>query len=155
MTRLYAAFTDGKFSEVKDSADTLFALIPLCCASTREEADTVKGILAAAAQYKLAVACVQGSRAGGEGAGEAKRQVELAAYATHCTLEPNHAILVLNLALTHAFKHKNFIHAAGFARRLIELPEAGNAKNATFVNKVSSSSRNKRTATPSAVLLSS
>jgi len=114
--------------------DTLFSVIPLCIAHTREEAEGVKSILTSATQYKVAVCCVQASRQGGEG--DAKRQVELAAYATHCQLEPNHIILVLNLALTHAFKHKNFIHAAGFARRLIELPEASSAKNATFVTKV-------------------
>jgi hypothetical protein len=52
------------------------------------------------------------------------RQIELAAYMTHCVLEPPHLLLAINVAMGMAFKHKNFIHAAGFARRLLEMPGA-------------------------------
>ncbi|MGH0170399.1 UNVERIFIED_CONTAM: hypothetical protein FKN15_058845 [Acipenser sinensis] len=50
-----------------------------------------------------------------------KRLCEMAAYFTHCNLQPVHMILVLRTALNLFFKLKNFKTAAGFARRLLEL----------------------------------
>lgn len=45
----------------------------------------------------------------------------MAAYFTHCNLQPVHMVLVLRTALNLFFKLKNFKTAAGFARRLLEL----------------------------------
>ena len=46
---------------------------------------------------------------------------QMAAYFTHCNLQPVHLILVLRTALNLFFKLKNFKTAASFARRLPEL----------------------------------
>ena len=46
---------------------------------------------------------------------------QMAAYFTHCNLQPVHLILVLRTALNLFFKLKNFKTAASFARRLLEL----------------------------------
>ena len=64
----------------------------------------------------------------------ARTQLELAAYLTHCNLQPAHLILTLNLAMSLAFKVKNFIHAASFATRLMEL--GASAGNAALMTKV-------------------
>jgi coatomer protein complex subunit alpha (xenin) len=69
---------------------------------------------------------------------DAVRQMELAAYMTHCVLEPAHLMLALNLAMSVCYKFQNFIHAAGFARRLLELPDITSAKNAALATKVRS-----------------
>lgn len=45
----------------------------------------------------------------------------MAAYFTHCNLQPVHMVLVLRTALNLFFKLRNFKTAAGFARRLLEL----------------------------------
>lgn len=45
----------------------------------------------------------------------------MAAYFTHCSLQPVHMVLVLRTALNLFFKLKNFKTAASFARRLLEL----------------------------------
>ena len=45
----------------------------------------------------------------------------MAAYFTHCKLQPVHLILTLRTAQTLFFKLKNHKTAASFARRLIEL----------------------------------
>ncbi|KAL0201095.1 hypothetical protein M9458_004282, partial [Cirrhinus mrigala] len=45
----------------------------------------------------------------------------MAAYFTHCSLQPVHMVLVLRTALNLFFKLRNFKTAAGFARRLLEL----------------------------------
>lgn len=50
-----------------------------------------------------------------------KRLCEMAAYFTHCKLQPQHLILTLKTAQTLFFKLKNFKAAGSFARRLLEL----------------------------------
>jgi len=45
----------------------------------------------------------------------------MAAYFTHCNLQPVHMVLVLRTALNLFFKLRNFKTAASFARRLLEL----------------------------------
>ena len=50
-----------------------------------------------------------------------KRLCEMAAYFTHCNLQPVHQILTLRTALNLFFKLKNYKTAASFARRLLEL----------------------------------
>jgi len=60
--------------------------------------------------------------------------MELSAYFTHCNLQPAHLALALNLAMSQSFKGGNFIYAASYARRLLELPDMVVAK-ADFRNK--------------------
>jgi coatomer subunit alpha len=50
-----------------------------------------------------------------------KRNLELAAYFTHCDLQPAHLKLALRSASNTFFKAKNYATAAKFARRLLEL----------------------------------
>lgn len=52
---------------------------------------------------------------------EQKRQCEMAAYFTHCNLQPIHQILTLRTALNMFFKMKNYRTASSFAKRLLEL----------------------------------
>jgi len=54
---------------------------------------------------------------------DAKRNIELSAYFTHCELQLPHLVLTLKIAMTSAFKAGNFITAASFCRRLLEIPE--------------------------------
>jgi len=129
--RVYDAFSEGKFSECRDVLDTLFAMLPLVVVQRKEEVAEVKAILKAATEYKLAVRIMQTAKT--TDATDGVRQIELAAYMTYCTLEPAHLLLALNMAMRQAYKFKNFIHAASFARRLIELPESNSAKNAKFL----------------------
>lgn len=46
---------------------------------------------------------------------------ELAAYFTHCNLQPVHLMLTLRTAQNVFFKLKNFKTAGSFARRLLDL----------------------------------
>ena len=64
-----------------------------------------------------------------------KTSTELSAYFTHCNLLPSHLLLALRSAMGTAFKHKNFIAAASFSRRLLELPEVNSEKNADLRTK--------------------
>ncbi|CAN0049241.1 unnamed protein product [Choristocarpus tenellus] len=58
------------------------------------------------------------------------RSMELAAYFTRCNLLPAHLLLALRMAMASAFKCKNYITAASFAQRLIELPDLSSERNA-------------------------
>jgi len=48
---------------------------------------------------------------------DAKRAMELAAYFTHCKLEPMHLALSLRSAMSIFFKGKNLATCAHFCRR--------------------------------------
>ena len=63
------------------------------------------------------------------------RQMELSAYFTHCNLQPAHLALALNLAMTQAYKGGNFITAASFARRLLDLPDSSAQGKSELHNK--------------------
>ena len=52
---------------------------------------------------------------------EQKRICEMAAYFTHCNLQPIHQVLTLRTACNLFFKIKNFKTSGSFARRLLEL----------------------------------
>ncbi|EGG22438.1 WD40 repeat-containing protein [Cavenderia fasciculata] len=53
------------------------------------------------------------------------RVAELAAYFTHCNLEPTHLVLALRSAMNNAYKLKHFDLSASFARRLLDLSPPG------------------------------
>lgn len=53
-----------------------------------------------------------------------KRQLELAAYFTHCRLQPAHLSLALRLAMTTFTKARNYPTAATFAQKLLDLSPA-------------------------------
>lgn len=52
---------------------------------------------------------------------EPRRVMELAAYFTHCQLQPAHVLLSLQSAMACTFKLRNFAGAAHFARRLLDM----------------------------------
>jgi coatomer subunit alpha len=52
---------------------------------------------------------------------DAKRNLEMAAYFTHCEIQPVHKILTLRTAANLSFKNKQMRHCASFCRRCIEL----------------------------------
>lgn len=119
----YRLFLAGKFSLLSAHLDSMMACIPLACVDKRADAEAVKQLIASCREYKTA--CIlSDARAAAK---DVARKVELAAYLTHCKLLPAHQILVLSLAMALAYKAKNFIHAVGFARRLLEMPEAATA----------------------------
>ena len=125
---------EGKFGEAGGLADAVFAGIPLVVAATKNDAAELKAALKVATEYKTAVRIMLTARA--TDTEDAGRQMELAALMTHCSLEPAHLMLALNLAMSVCYKFQNFIHAAGFARRLLELPDINSAKNAALATKV-------------------
>mmetsp|Transcript_13228 Transcript_13228/g.16098 ORF Transcript_13228/g.16098 Transcript_13228/m.16098 type:complete len:1300 (-) Transcript_13228:148-4047(-) len=123
----YRFFQGGKFNDAKDAFTSVLTDIPLVVTDSRNEANEVKEMLEICREYITAIR-IKGAIS--ENAGNAVRCTELSAYFTHCNLQPAHLLLALRSAMGTAFKHKNFILAASFARRLLELPDMSSERNA-------------------------
>uniref|UniRef100_A0A7S1YZQ8 Coatomer subunit alpha n=2 Tax=Bacillariophyta TaxID=2836 RepID=A0A7S1YZQ8_TRICV len=123
----YRFFQGGKFNDSKNAFSSVLADIPLVVADNRNEANEMKEMLEICREYITAVR-IRGAMA--ENATNPSRSTELCAYFTHCNLQPTHLLLALRSAMGTAFKHKNYIVAASFARRLLELPDMSSQRNA-------------------------
>jgi coatomer protein complex subunit alpha (xenin) len=123
----YRFFQGGKFNDAKAAFVDVLTKIPLVVTGNRAEANEMKEILVICREYITAIR-IKGTMA--EAASDPVRATELAAYFTHCNLQPVHLLLALRSAMGTAFKNKNFIAAASFARRLLELPDMSSERNA-------------------------
>lgn len=129
----YRYFEAGKFTDSKDSFLAVLHKIPLVVVDNRAEANEIKEILDVCREYITAVRL----KAAMNDCTDPARMTELSAYLTHCNLQPAHLLLALRSAMGTAFKHKNYIAAAGFAQRLLELPDMTSERNAELRVKVS------------------
>lgn len=123
----YRFFQGGKFNDSKAAFSDVLAKIPLVITDNRNEANEMKEMLEICREYITAIR-IKGAMS--ECASDPARSTELSAYFTHCNLQPVHLLLALRSAMGTAFKHKNFIAAASFARRLLELPDMSSERNA-------------------------
>jgi coatomer subunit alpha len=130
----YRAFQGGKFMESKNCFQKVLTLIPLVVTDSKSEAAEIKEMLEICREYITAIRIKAAMNDVGP---DPVRSTELSAYLTHCNLQPVHLLLVLRSAMGTAFKHKNFITAAGFARRLLELPDMSSERNSDLRLKAS------------------
>ncbi|KAJ7522181.1 hypothetical protein O6H91_19G086400 [Diphasiastrum complanatum] len=113
----YRTTTEGKFTEALRVFLVILHTIPLLVVDSRREVDDVKELLAIAKEYVLALKIELKRK---EVKDDPARQLELAAYFTHCNLQPTHLRLTLQSAMAISFKLNNFNTAANFSRRLLE-----------------------------------
>jgi len=123
----YRFFQTGKFNDAKNAFSEVLSQIPLTVTDNRNEANEIKEMVGICREYITAIR-LKGAMA--EAGADPVRSTELAAYFTHCSLQPVHLLLALRSAMGTSFKHKNFIAAASFARRLLELPDMKSERNA-------------------------
>jgi coatomer protein complex subunit alpha (xenin) len=123
----YRAFQGGKFNDSKACFQNVLTQIPLVVTENRSEAAEMKEMLEICREY---ITAIRIKAATAEVGSDPVRSTELSAYFTHCNLQPVHLLLALRSAMGAAFKHKNYITAAGFARRLLELPDMSSERNA-------------------------
>jgi len=133
----YRAFQTGKFQEALDGFRQLLFCVPLLVVQSNEVGE-VRDIMSVCKEYITGV-LIELER---KNTGDPVRQAELAAYFTRCKLQPSHMILVLNLAMTRAFKLKNYITAAHFAERLLNMQEINAASQASLKTKATRVLRN-------------
>ncbi|KAF6256969.1 COPI alpha subunit C-terminus-domain-containing protein [Scenedesmus sp. NREL 46B-D3] len=115
----YKLVTEGKFSEALRVFVRMLQVVPLMVVEARKEVDEVKELVGICKEYVIALRCEL--RRKELAADDAARAAELAAYFTHCNLQPVHTALSLRSAMTIFFKLKNLGTCAHFCRRLLEL----------------------------------
>jgi len=130
----YRAFQTGKFNDAKGAFTKVLTTIPFVITESRSNANELKEMLDVCREYITAIR-IKGAMA--ECAKDPVRSTELSAYFTHCNLQPVHLLLALRSAMGTSFKHKNYILAASFARRLLELPDMASERNADLRVKAS------------------
>ncbi len=123
----YRFFQGGKFNDAKAAFSSVLVDIPLVVTESQNETNEVKEMLEICREYITAIR-IKGVIT--ENTSNPARCTELSAYFTHCNLQPAHLLLALRSAMGTAFKFKNFISAASFARRLLELPDMSSQRNA-------------------------
>lgn len=110
----YRAFTNAQFQECQDSLDSILRSILLISVNTRTETNDLRELLDVSREYLIALRVKNAM--GDAGAGDVGRGLELAAYFTHCNLQPSHLMLALKTAMASAFKSK-----VSFCLRFINL----------------------------------
>ncbi|XP_022948234.1 coatomer subunit alpha-1-like [Cucurbita moschata] len=113
----YKATTSGKFAEALRLFLGILHTIPLIVVESRREVDEVKELIIIVKEYVLGLQMELKRR---ELKDNPVRQMELAAYFTHCNLQMPHLRLALLNAMTVCYKAKNLASAANFTRRLLE-----------------------------------
>ncbi|KDO30127.1 hypothetical protein SPRG_19862 [Saprolegnia parasitica CBS 223.65] len=124
----YRAFSGAKFDDVEGACRSILHHIPLLSVDSKEQAAQVKELAVICREY--VVACrLRAALTSVPLEADPKRNIELSAYWTHCRLQPSHMMLTLKSAMTNAYKCNNYITAASFCRRLLEIPEVNTEKN--------------------------
>jgi len=129
----YRFFQKGNFNDARIAFGSVLVDIPLVVTETRSQANEVKEMLEICREY---ITAIRLKAAMSDNASNPIRLTELSAYFTHCNLQPSHLLLALRTAMGTAYKQSNFICAASFSRRLLELPDMSSEKNAQLRVKV-------------------
>lgn len=114
--------TGAKFVEAVDQFQSVLLCVPLLALDTRQEITEAQNLVRICKEYLVGIQMeLHRKNLGKTTAEELKRSMELAAYFTHCDLQPGHQILTLRTAVNLAFKMKNYKMAMTFGRRLLNL----------------------------------
>ncbi|KAL2731958.1 coatomer subunit alpha [Vespula squamosa] len=118
----YQLTTGGKFSEAIEKLQAILLSIPLLVVDTRQDIAEAQQLIQICREYILGLKMeTERKNLPKNTLAEQKRICEMAAYFTHCNLQPVHQILTLRIAANMFFKLKNYKTAGSFARRLLEL----------------------------------
>jgi len=113
----YGLVTNGKFQEALDAFKHIITGIALTVVKSKQQVNELRELLSICREYISALRMELLRKKTTDPA----RQMELAAYFTHCNLQASHTMLALRSAMTAAFKLKLLKSASSFARRLLEL----------------------------------
>lgn len=117
----YNLTTGGKFSEAVEKLQSLLLHVTLLVVDAKHQISEAQQLLKICREYILGLKMESLRKSLPKGTPEEqKRQCEMAAYFTHCNLQPVHEILTLRTALNMFFKLRNYKTAASFAKRLME-----------------------------------
>ena len=141
----YTAFQKAKFGEAASIFRSILHSLLLVVTSSPAQAAELQELVVVCREYLIGLSLETERRRIQDQPDSLKRQLELAAYFTHCRLQPAHLQLALRLAMTTFTKAKNYPTAATFAQKLLTLsPAAPVAASANTV--IASANRNPRDA---------
>lgn len=115
----YKLVTEGKFTDALKAFTRMLHIIPLTMVDGRKEVDDIKELVSICKEYHIALRCELRRKELKDD--DIAHALELAAFFTHCNLQPVHLALSLRSAMTVFFKHGNRATCATFCRRLLEL----------------------------------
>lgn len=121
----YMLFQKAKFVESSNAFRSILHSLLLVVTSSPAEAAELQELIVICREYLIGLSLeIERRRLEKAGPATLKRQLELAAYFTHCRLQPAHLQLALRLAMTTFTKARNFPTAASFAQKLLDLKPA-------------------------------
>lgn len=116
----YKSFTEGKFGDAQAHFAGLLHTLPLLVVDTKEDARDARELLTVCREYLIGLRMELAKKELAAANKDPARQAELAAYFTHCSVQPGHLKLILASAMVTAMKAKCVVTAGGFARRLLD-----------------------------------
>ncbi|KAF8348767.1 coatomer subunit alpha-2 [Amanita rubescens] len=122
VTEGYRCMSGNKLAEAQDVFRSVLHALLLVVISSDDEAKLWRETVTSAREYLLGVSIeLERRRVAEQDVGNLKRQLELAAYFTHCQMQPAHLQIALRSAINWFAKANNLAHAARFAKRLLDL----------------------------------
>ncbi|VDK27188.1 unnamed protein product [Gongylonema pulchrum] len=117
----YHLTTSGKFTEAVEKLRLLLLSVPLLVVDSKQETAEAQQLIDICREYLVGLLMECARKELPKIAENAKRNAEMAAYFTHCQLQPIHQILTLRTAVNLFFKLKQMKTCASFCKRLLEL----------------------------------
>lgn len=120
----YSAFNRAKFQDCLLIFRTILHSLLLTVAGSAAEENEIRELIIVCREYIVGISVeLERRRVEKTEPTNIKRQLELAAYFTHCRLQSSHVVLTLRQAMGNFSKAKNYSTAATFAKRLSELSQ--------------------------------
>lgn len=120
LKQAYKLTTEGKFAEASKQFREILIQIPLLVLASSDEEEDVGALIKICREYILALRVDAVKR---QSTGDPVRSLELSAYMAACNLQPVHRILSLRAAMGLAHKLKDYIYAAFFAKKIVQIAE--------------------------------
>ncbi|TFK73487.1 coatomer subunit alpha-2 [Pluteus cervinus] len=122
LTEGYRAVSGNKLAEAQGIFKSVLHALLLVVLASDDEAKQWRETVTAAREYLVGVSIeLERRRIVEQEPDNVRRNLELAAYFTHCQLQPPHMQIALRSAIGVFAKANNNVHAAKFARRLLDL----------------------------------
>ena len=121
----YHLTTSGKFGDAINRFRELLLAVPLLIVDSKQEVAEAQQLVCICREYLVGLLLESARKAlpRDDATETVRRNVEMAAYFTHCDLQPVHRILTLRTAANLAYKSNAKAACASFCRRCLELGE--------------------------------
>lgn len=136
LQQAYQLTTQAKFVEAIERFRQLLYGTLFVVTESSNDVEELKQLVGICREYILGLSLELERKSLGKD--KQKRNCEMAAYFTHCNLQPIHSILTLRAAMNLFFRHNYYQNAKSFATRLLELgPKADIVESARKIQVAS------------------